>query len=65
IGRTRTVDPAIIRAKAEELIAAANSGDGEACVRLMKDLVPEYQKEQLPRSTFDAPSPANSTTIRQ
>ena len=61
IGKTRAVDPEIIRIKAEELVATAENGDGNACVRLLKELVPEYKSEGSTHTRFDTPSP----TIRR
>lgn len=42
IGKTREVDPAFVRQAVDELARAAGTGDREACVARLRDLVPEY-----------------------
>ncbi|MBK6777561.1 MAG: polysaccharide biosynthesis protein [Flavobacteriales bacterium] len=58
IGKTREVDPAAVQPVVSELIGAANDGDGDQCVRLMKRIVPEYKSEHSAHAQFDAPSPS-------
>ena len=42
IGRVREVDPAMGRRTIDELLERARAGDLGGCLRLMKELVPEY-----------------------
>ena len=42
IGKTREVDAAFVRRGVDDLIAAAERGDREACRALLRELVPEY-----------------------
>ncbi len=42
IGKTREVDPAVVKRAIDELIAAAHRGDAAACRAGMRSLVPEY-----------------------
>jgi FlaA1/EpsC-like NDP-sugar epimerase len=59
IGRSREVDIAAIQPAVNALLQAAESGDAEACVRGMKDLVPEYISRNSSYSNFDPPSAAS------
>lgn len=42
IGRVREMDPVTSREKIEKLLASTKAGDPWDCLRLMKELVPEY-----------------------
>lgn len=53
IGRTRAADQRAAQAVLDELTGAAERNDGETCVRLMKQLVPEYKSEHSPHALFD------------
>lgn len=45
IGQVRQADPDAVRAAMQQLLAAAEQGDGPACVEGMKALIPEYRPE--------------------
>ncbi|MEO8069639.1 MAG: nucleoside-diphosphate sugar epimerase/dehydratase [Flavobacteriales bacterium] len=61
IGKTSALDHTVVNAGAAELMAAADRGDGAQCIRIMKDLVPEYTNEQPAQVRYTAPSHKPST----
>ncbi|MCO6482501.1 MAG: polysaccharide biosynthesis protein [Flavobacteriales bacterium] len=64
IGHTTAVDPAASMQAVKGILAAARTGDGEACVRLLKALIPEYRSNNSIFGKFDAPTPQATERAR-
>lgn len=61
IGRTRPVEPDTAKAAIADILASAQAGDDEGCVRGMKTLVPEYRSNNSTYGKFD-PQTESSTS---
>lgn len=61
IGRTRAVDADATRSAISDILAAAESGDGDGCVQRMKALVPEYRSNNSTYGKFDAETTPSTT----
>lgn len=64
IGHTTAVDPAASMQAVKGILAAAQTGDGESCVRLLKALIPEYRSNNSIFGKFDAPIPQATECAR-
>lgn len=64
IGHTTAVDPAASMQAVKGILAAAQTGDGESCVRLLKALIPEYRSNNSIFGKFDAPIPQATERAR-
>lgn len=53
IGRTQRTEPAAIQASVQHILEAAGRNDGEACVKALKALIPEYRSNNSTFGKFD------------